>query len=140
MKTFKVAEFFLEKEEISHKIPLKDGLIINREDEKQSWLIELFLDESEELSIRRFHHISSLTARIAITDRGNDPAIFSVSMRGIQKLDHGISVLFDAQLRQRRNHYTKQVLDSLLKQGLEGEELLNTFTDTIRKRPEIPEK
>ncbi|OKL37598.1 YwpF family protein [Domibacillus mangrovi] len=140
MKTFKVAEFFLDKEEDSHKIPLKDGLIINREDEKQSWLIELFLDENEELSIRRFHHVSNLTARIAITHRGNAPAIFSVSMRDIQKLDHGISVLFDAQLRQRRNDYTKQVLDSLLKEGLEGEELLNTFTDTIRKQLNMPGK
>jgi hypothetical protein len=138
MKTFRVAEIFLKNEENLHKIPLKDGLIINREDEKRTWLIELFLDESEEISIHRFKNVSDLTALIAITHRGNDPATFSVSMRNIHKLDHGISVLFDAQLRQMRNEYAKQVLDSLLQQGLEGEELLQTFTDTIQKRPNVP--
>ncbi|OLN24144.1 hypothetical protein BTO30_01660 [Domibacillus antri] len=140
MKTFKVAEIFLKKEGNSQIIPFRDGLVINREDEKKTWLIELFLDETEETMIRRFEHETDLTAHIAITHRGNDPAIFSVSIRMIQKLDHGISVLFDAQLRQMRNEYAKLLLESLIKQGLEGEELLRAFTDVIRKRPNVPEK
>ncbi|OMP66607.1 YwpF family protein [Domibacillus epiphyticus] len=108
MKTFKVAEVFLKKDKNVIKIPLKDGLIINREDEKGTWLIELFLDVKDERLIQSFKYETEITAHVAITHRDNDPAIFSVSVSTIQKLDHGISVLFDAKLDQIRNEYAKK--------------------------------
>lgn len=138
LKTFKVAAFFLEKQGELLPIPIQDGLIINREDEQQSWLIELFLDEKEEQSIRPFEGKEQVQARVAITHRGNDPALFDVAIRSFQPLEKGISVLLDAQLRQMRNEYAKQVLHSLVEQGLEGEELLDTFTRVLRKRPNVP--
>lgn len=137
MKTFKAAEFFLQKEKQMIEIPLQDGLIINREDEERTWLIELFLNKEDEKVVRPFEKEKGITARIAITHRDNDPALFSVSVRSFQQLEHGTSVLFDAKLRQMRNEYAIQVLGSLLKSGLEGEELLTVFTEEIRKRPTV---
>ncbi|OES44915.1 YwpF family protein [Domibacillus iocasae] len=140
MKTFKVASFFFEKKGELIPIPLQDGLIINREDEQRSWLIELFLHEKDVQAVRSFEQDKPLTARIAISHRGNDPAMFTVSIRSFQPLENGTSVLFDAQLRQMRNEYAKQVLHSLVEQGLEGEQLLETFSEIIRKHPNAPDK
>lgn len=138
MKTFKVAAFFFEKKGKLIPVPLQDGLIINREDEKRSWLIELFLNEEDVQAVLAFEQDKPLTVRIAISHRGNDPAMFTVSIRSFQPLEKGTSVLFDAQLRQIRNEYAKQVLHSLVEQGLEGEQLLETFSEAIRKRPNVP--
>ena len=44
MKTFKIAGFYLAWQGDAQEIELLDGLIINREDDKRSWLIELFVD------------------------------------------------------------------------------------------------
>ena len=140
MKTFKVAAFFFEKKEQLVPIPLQDGLIINREDEKRSWLIELFLNEESVQVVRSFEKEKPLTARLEISHRGNDPAMFNVSIRSFQPLVKGTSVLLDAQLRQMRNDYAKQVLHSLVEKGLEGEELLRTFSEAIRKRPNLTDK
>ncbi|WP_046174569.1 YwpF family protein [Domibacillus indicus] len=133
MKTFKVAAFFIEKNEQLISIPLQDGLIINREDEQQSWLIELFLTEEGVQTVQSFEQDKQLAVRIAISHRGNDPARFYAAIRSFQTLREGTSVLFDAQLRQMRNEYAKQLLHSLVEEGLEGEQLVTAFSEAIRK-------
>ncbi|MCP3761453.1 YwpF-like family protein [Domibacillus sp. A3M-37] len=140
MKTFKVAAFFIEKNGELIPITLQDGLVINREDEQRSWLIELFLNEEDVQAVRAFEQDKQLTVRIAISHRGNDPAMFNAAIRSFQPLELGTSVLFDAQLRQIRNEYAKQVLHSLIEQGLEGEKLIEVFSEAIRKRPNTPDK
>ncbi|WP_309089228.1 YwpF family protein [Domibacillus sp.] len=137
MKTFKVAAFFFEKEGEVTPVPLQDGLIINREDEQRSWLIELFLQEEDVQLVRTFEQEEQLTARVAISHRGNDPAMFTVSIRSFELLKDGTSILFDAQLRQMRNEYAKQVLHSLVEEGLSGEKLLEAFTEALHSRPKV---
>ncbi len=139
MKTFKVAEIFLQKEQQLVEIPIQDGLVINWENEQRTWLLELFLDKEAEIRVRPFENEKEFTARIAITHRNNDPAMFSVSVRSFQQLEQGTSVLFDAKLQQMRNEYVKQLLETLLKQRLEGDELLEAFTEMLRNRPPVPE-
>ncbi|WP_050183342.1 YwpF family protein [Domibacillus robiginosus] len=133
MKTFKVATFLFEKKGELISVPVQDGLIVNREDEQRSWLIELFLEEEGVQTVRAFEQEEPLTAHVAISHRGNDPAMFTVSIRSFQLLEKGTSVLFDAQLRQMRNEYAKQVLHSLVEEGLSGEELLKAFTEAVQK-------
>ena len=135
MKTFKVAAFFFEKNGELVPIPLQDGLIINREDEQRSWLVELFLREEDVQTVHAFKREKQLTARVAISHRGNDPAMFTVSIRSFQLLEGGTSVLFDAQLRQMRNEYAKHMLHALVEKGLEGEDLLQAFSQALRSPP-----
>lgn len=137
MKTFKVAAFFFEKNGELVPIPLQDGLIINREDEQHSWLVELFLREEDVPAVRAFEREKKLTARVAISHRGNDPAMFTVSIRSFQFFEGGTSVLFDAQLRQMRNEYAKQMLHTLVEQGLEGKDLLQAFSQALHTPPKV---
>ncbi len=50
MKTFKLKKLIvkegIEAKLLQHEIKLLDGLIINREDEQNRWLIEAFIDQS----------------------------------------------------------------------------------------------
>lgn len=46
MKTFKLISLQLVKKEEWYDVPLVDGLIINKEDDHHSWLIEGYVDKS----------------------------------------------------------------------------------------------
>ncbi|MFK2825588.1 YwpF family protein [Bacillus sp. B190/17] len=135
MKTFKVAGFYLAGQNNAQEIRLLDGLIINREDEKQSWLIELFVDPCYEELLRSYEkQKDELKVQVIITHPSNDPALFSAQIRALNKLENGINVLFEGELLHMRNEYAKQILADLVHEGLEGEELIETFDIYLRQR------
>lgn len=50
MKTFKLVSLHVETKEEFLEVPLEDGLIINKEDERSSWLIEAYTNQSFQFS------------------------------------------------------------------------------------------
>ncbi|OCA88862.1 YwpF family protein [Pseudobacillus wudalianchiensis] len=139
MKTFKIAGFYLAEQDEPQEIELLDGLIINREDDKRSWLIELFVHPKyEELFQELEKQEDELKVQVLITHPNNDPALFSARVRELNTLEDGISVLLEGRLRQMRNEYAKQVLSDLVGKGLSGENLLNTFNTHLKQRKNAP--
>ncbi|WP_203363517.1 YwpF family protein [Bacillus sp. REN10] len=139
MKTFKIAGFFLNKDEQLQEITLIDGLIINKEDDKRTWLIELFVNKDDEsffLDCQKRE--GDMNVQILISHRNNDPAVFLAEMRDMKMLDGGISILLEGRLQQMRNEYAKQVLESLIHKGVEGNDLIEAFNQSLQRRRNIP--
>lgn len=138
LKTFKIASFLLADENEAREVEMIDGLIINQEDDKSTWLIELFVDPVHEPLFHSYEQQEELTVQVHITHRSNDPALLSVQIKAINKLEKGTSVLLEGILLQRRNEYAKQVLSELIDEGLEGKELVETFSTYLQQRKNIP--
>lgn len=139
MKSFKIAGFYLAEQDDAQEIELLDGLIINREDDKQSWLIELFVHPKYEEMFREFEkQEDELKVQVLITHPNNDPALFSAQVRDLNTLEDGISILLEGRLKQMRNEYAKQVLSDLVGKGLSGENLVNTFNTRLKQRKNAP--
>lgn len=139
MKTFKIAGFYLAGQNEAQEIELMDGLIINREDDKHSWLIELFVHPKYEEVFRQCEkQEDELKVQVLITHPNNDPALFSARMRGLNHLEGGLSILLEGRLRQMRNEYAKQVLSDLVYKGLSGENLIDTFNTCLKQRKNAP--
>ncbi|KMY55648.1 hypothetical protein AC623_18345 [Bacillus sp. FJAT-27231] len=139
MKTFKIAGFYLAEQDEPQEIELLDGLIINREDDKRSWLIELFVHPKYEELFRELEkREDELKVQVLITHPNNDPALFSARVRELNTLEDGTSVLLEGRLRQMRNEYAKQVLSDLVGKGLSGENLVNTFNTHLKQRKNAP--
>lgn len=139
MKTFKIAGFHLAGQDNTQEIELLDGLIINREDEKRSWLIELFVHPRYEEVFRKYENQEEgLKAEVLITHPNNDPALFSTRLRGLNVLESGISVLLEGKLQHMRNEYAKQVLSDLVQQGLTGDRLVDQFNTNLKQRKNAP--
>ncbi len=136
MKTFKIVALqILGDQHEAKNIPLTDGLIINKENEEGSWIIEAYVDN-------KFHsYFKSIDEkrepfeiRVIITHAANDPAPFTVSIHSIRPVKDHISVLFTGRLSKRRNEYLELLLDDLIKEGFSGEKLLNEFKARIRMK------
>lgn len=133
MKTFKLVGL-----KIDEAIPLKDGLVINREDGENSWLIEALISkdwqpffekhEKEATCLRVFVTISKIT---------NTPAQISAKVKNITVLDESISILLDGRLLSSRPvHEPEELLQSLMEQGLTGESLIAAFKENMQQRKE----
>ncbi|OZI13445.1 hypothetical protein CEW92_01025 [Bacillaceae bacterium SAS-127] len=139
MKTFKIAGFFVNECAQLHEIKLVDGLIINKEDEKRTWLIELFVSKDYEETFSDYQkREDELNVQVLISHPNNDPAIFTAEMRDMKILDNGINVLLEGKLQKMRNEYAKQVLGKLVKEGLEGNALIEAFNQSIQRRHNTP--
>ncbi|KIL78644.1 YwpF family protein [Bacillus badius] len=138
MKTFKIAGFYLAWQGDAQEIELLDGLIINREDDKRSWLIELFVDPKYKEAFRQHENQEEMKVQVLITHPNNDPALFSAQMREMNILQDGINILLEGKLRQMRNEYAKQVLSDLISQGISGEELVDAFNNRLKQRKNVP--
>ncbi|MCR2821394.1 YwpF-like family protein [Lederbergia panacisoli] len=135
MKTFKIVALHIYEEKRATNIPLKDGLIINKENEDGVWIIEAYIEKQYIGHFqKRFDNEESFEIRVIITHAANDPAPFTVKVHTIQVLDDHISVLFQGRLSKRRNEYPEILLDDLIKEGLSGDQLLEEFRKRMKKK------
>ncbi len=136
MKTFKLISLQLVKKEEWYDVPLVDGLIINKEDDHHSWLIEGYVDKS---FYDIFHEASKeekeLLVQVVISKKENEPAPFKVKIRSLQTFDNHISVLLEGTLKRSKNQYAELLLDSLIQRGLSGDELMNEFRNGMVRKP-----
>ena len=139
MKTFKlVALSFVDGEEIE-TLPLEDGLIMNKEfGGGGSWLIEAYLPLETVEMFRDYEGTDQLVhLQATISKPSNDPANFQATIKSISKLNDHISILFDAHLFRRTNNFHEKVLQSLINEGLTGEDLVVQFREKIQEKPTL---
>lgn len=99
MKTFKLKSLIIcfqsDDQFIQQDIPLIDGLIIDREDDHQQWVIEAYINQSYKnffTLLRREQ--SKLILQVKITKETNDPAFFLCNIIGINDIGDNMNVLF----------------------------------------------
>lgn len=138
MKTFKlVALSFVDGEDIE-TLPLEDGLIMNREFGGESWLIEAYLPSEKMEMFLPYEGTSQLVhLQATISKPTNDPADFKATVKSISKLNDHISILFDAKLFRRKNNFHEKVLQSLVNEGLTGDELIVQFKEKVQEKPTL---
>ncbi|HZG71992.1 MAG TPA: YwpF family protein [Chondromyces sp.] len=134
MKTFKVVSIYVEEKEELRQIDLIDGLIINREDERQTWLIELFVSKDYYDYFRDSQQMSSpFDVRVTISHPENDPAFLTTRIICIKQTENRISVLLEGQIKPKRYEYIQQLLSKLVKEGKQGEDLIQAFKTTMNR-------
>lgn len=134
MKTFKLISFQLvNKNGELIQIPFIDALIINKENEKNTWLIELFIERAYFEVFENYQPHEKFPVNVIITKAENDPATFLVNMINSKVIDECISILLEGTLSRSRG-YAEQLLDLLLDKGLSGNELLLAFKEEMKAK------
>ncbi|GAB3793069.1 YwpF family protein [Virgibacillus kimchii] len=136
MKTFKLKslEIFDQQEEeiLQHRIPLLDGLIINREDDKDQWTIEAFLEKSYLSFFEKLKDENEeIMVQVKITKESNEPATFITSIIGINQIGEYMNILFVGNIVDRRINKIEEMLTSLIEEGYQGDDLLEKFKELI---------
>ncbi|MEI5909124.1 YwpF family protein [Bacillus spongiae] len=138
MKTFKIITFQVVDDEEIKTIDIKDGLIINKEDMKGTWLIEAFTSLKYYDYLRDIQQRKNDTEiRVVITHAQNDPASFYIHIRGIKQIDGKISILMEGHLKKVPKDYAELLLKDLVEQGLNGAHLIDTFRKKMRYKPKL---
>jgi len=139
MKTFKLISLQLVEDDGSLiDIDLEDGLIINKEDEKSSWLIEAFVDKTFLTPFKDAkNNDRELLIQVVITKAENDPAPFIVNVHSYREIGDKVSILLIGALRRTKKDYAELLLQDLITKGFEGENLLVEFKDKMKTKPRI---
>lgn len=137
MKTFKLISLQVVEDEGFRDIELVDGLMINKEDEKQSWLIEVFTTPSyQDLFEKALQNQQEFIARAVISKKENDPVSFHINVRSVKKLESNVSIMLEGTLkRTSRRNYAEALLQELLEKGLNGDILLKEFKENMKNKP-----
>ncbi|WP_445488842.1 YwpF family protein [Niallia sp. 03133] len=137
MKTFKLISIQVLIDDKIIPIELVDGLIINKEDDHNHWLIDIYSNHS---SVDLFQKINEekkdMLVHAVITKKENDPAPFEVEVRSIQIFEHTVSILLEGTLKRNRKDYAEMLLDYLLEEGYTGEELSSEFKKLMQSNPQ----
>lgn len=113
------------------KIPLHDGLVINRED-KFGWLIEAYVDKKFWDYFKSLEGLEEIMIQVKITREENDPAFFITKVIGINKInDESINVLFQGKVVDHRKSRIEEMLQMIIEEGYQGESLLKKFKELI---------
>ncbi|HAQ06040.1 MAG TPA: hypothetical protein DCR24_00295 [Bacillus bacterium] len=138
MKTFKLVSMQLADDDSLVDIDMEDGLIINKEDDKGTWLVEAFVDHKY---IPYFENCSlndkEIIVQAVITKRENDPAAFVTKVCCVKKLKKHASILLTGKLTKPKSDYPEKLLEHLLEQGFTGDQLLSEFREKLISRPKI---
>ncbi|WP_282154432.1 YwpF-like family protein [Cytobacillus gottheilii] len=139
MKTFKLVSMQVVEEDKLTDIVLDDGLIINKEDENSTWLLEAYIN-TQYKSYFQQKSDQELVVQVVISKKENDPAAFLTTILSMNEFDDHISILFKGQLKRTKSDFAEILLQDLLTQGLTGEDLMNEFKLKMRSRPKLAAK
>ncbi|MGM0923293.1 MAG: YwpF-like family protein [Bacillota bacterium] len=143
MKTFRLVGLTIEVQGDNgarlEEIPLSDGLIINKEDGENHWMIEALLAKEhrsyfETLSQKK----NELRLYVTISKKTNKPAEIVAKIKSIMVLEEHISVLFEGRMLARKaKHEPEKLLEDLLTKGLHGEDLKEAFKQKLNEQREL---
>lgn len=133
MKTFKLVALDLieqkEEEVVQNNIPLIDGLIINREDDDNTWLMEAYTEHSYFELFTALQEYDEILLQVKITKESNEPATFITSIAGVNEIGGNINVLFIGTIVDQQKNKIEERLVALIEKGYQGEELLRKFKE-----------
>lgn len=138
MKTFKLSslEIVENKDDdiVLHEIPLIDGLIINREDEQNRWIVEAFMEKE---NFELFHSLKekddTVMLQVKITKETNNPATFITTILSINEIENRINVIFMGTIVDQQKGIVKDMLKKLIEEGYQGESLYKKFKELIEE-------
>ena len=140
MKSFKLISLQIVTENLNLiDIALTDGLIINKEYDARSWLLEAFVEEKhfKELEPSLPDIDGEVYIQAVITKKDNEPALFQTVLRTIRKVGNHYSLLFVGHIQKTRSKYAELLLEDLVQKGLVGDELIKEFKKKIRSKPKL---
>ncbi|WP_042463383.1 YwpF-like family protein [Neobacillus dielmonensis] len=138
MKTFKLYSLEVLEGDTSVEVPLEDGLILNKEDEHSTWLIEAYTDSSLYDFFKQMQAENrEVIAEVVITKKENVPAYFQTRIVSLLKFDQHISILLEGQMRRNKSDYSELLLEDLLQKGLQGQPLLLEFKEKMQSKPKL---
>lgn len=146
MKTFKLVGLKIERKEQEGRIedlPLADGLIINREDGENSWLIEALLSKQYRCYFERnAQNDSEFRLFVTITKKSNTPAQIVAKVKSITTLEDHISILLEGRMYNLRSAKfdAEKILNDLIGKGLSGDKLLDSFKKKLYNQPDSASK
>lgn len=138
MKSFKLISVQLISEDNQLvNVELTDGLIINKEDDNNTWIVESFLTEEVFNKIKdALPEINQeIMIQAVITKKDNDPAFMKTVLRKIKPINGHVSLLFEGHLQKSRSKYAELLLKDLIEQGIVGNELIEHFKEKLRSGP-----
>jgi hypothetical protein len=136
MKTFKMLSFDLINDDGGLNIPIIDGIVINQENSRKSWVLELFISKDYQSIFEKLKNSNEVfEVHVIISFPDNEPAPFRVAVSNIREIGEKISVLVKGTIKTRRSRYAEQLLKSLLNEELSSEDLMNRFEKGMRERP-----
>ena len=140
MKSFKLItiQIISSKQDIVD-LELAEGLIINKEDDANTWILEALLtEENFGRSEKMLPEIGGeVRVQAVITKKDNDPAVFNTVLRGIKNIDGFVSILLEGHLQRSRSKYAELLLEDLVNKGLDGNDLITQFKEKIHSRPRL---
>lgn len=140
MKTFKMLSFDLINEDGGQNIPIIDGIVINQENSRKSWILELFLSKEHKSTFENLKDSNEVfEVHVIISFPDNEPAPFKVLVSDIRDIGEKITVLLKGTIKARRSKYAEALLNSLLTEELSSDELMTRFKKGMRERPRIKE-
>ncbi|NEU30022.1 hypothetical protein GN156_04415 [bacterium LRH843] len=139
MKTFKLISIclFERKLEKVEKVPIeiKDGLIINMEDQEQTWYIDAVISNDH---LTYFQHLKeegkNVLVEVIITSKDNHPAAMITCIDTITELSEHISVLFEAKLAVKKDDVIENILTHLVNNGHLNKNVLPDVTDEFKNQ------
>jgi hypothetical protein len=138
MKSFKLVSLEVVEDGASIEVPLEDGLIINKEDDRSTWLLEAYTDLSLYDYFKKLHDADAeIIVEAIITKLENDPAFFQTKIVTLNKFEKHMGVLLEGHLRRKRRDYSEILLENLLQKGLGGPALLTEFKEKLKSKPKL---
>ncbi|GIO22376.1 YwpF family protein [Oceanobacillus sp. J11TS1] len=131
MKTFKLRKLVIldyDKGLEGTEVNLIDGLIINREDDQNTWLIEGFIDRSYWDYFENKQH-EELMVQATITKNTNEPASFITKMKEMHEIGNQMNVMLMGKLIDKQKKDVEDLLTALVEKGYEGEKLIKKFKE-----------
>lgn len=118
-----------------HEIPLFEGLIINKENPNDHWLIEGLIEQD---FFQLFNSLKekneTMLVEATITSKNNLPASFAAKVRVIKHLKDHLQLLLEAKRLIRKDTFSEIVLKDLIDRGVSGENLLKDFKRIKKER------
>ncbi|MDI7740868.1 YwpF family protein [Lysinibacillus fusiformis] len=141
MKTFKMLSFDLINEDGGLNIPIIDGIVINQENSRKSWILELFLSKDQQSIFENLKVANDVfEVHVIISFPDNEPAPFKVMVSDVREIGNDkITVLLKGTIKARRSKYAEALLKTLLTENLSSEELMERFKKGMRERPRLKE-
>ena len=136
MKSFKVIEIRLERDNNFIIFDLIDGIIINKETEEDPWLLETSISPDFKDILKNFVG-QEVNLLVTITRPSNEPARFRGVFNEMIEIDNALSLIFTGRIIVQSPNYPEEVLEYLIGEGYEDIDLLNEFKAMMESRTEL---